>query len=126
MRLAYAIKFVADMDRAIAFHRDTLGLPLLFASPFWSEFATGDTKLALHIADGEHPAGHVRLGYAADDLQAFYDRREASGVTFIESPREQHGTRIATFLDCEGAECSMSGRALKVAHGDIEILLGRK
>jgi hypothetical protein len=25
-RLTYVIKFVADMDAAIAFHRDTLGL----------------------------------------------------------------------------------------------------
>jgi hypothetical protein len=24
MRLAYAIKYVADMDKAVAFHRDTL------------------------------------------------------------------------------------------------------
>ncbi len=109
MRLAYAIKFVADMDKAVAFHRDALGLTLLFASPFWSEFTTGETKLALHIADAEHPAGHVRLGYAVDDLLDFYDRRDALGVTFTEAPREQHGTRIATFLDGDGAECSISG-----------------
>src|SRR5678816_3678782 len=48
MRLSYAIKYVADMARAIAFHRDVLGLPLKFQSPEWSEFATGQTTLALH------------------------------------------------------------------------------
>ena len=32
-KLSYVIKFVADMDRAVAFYRDTLGLPLKFQSP---------------------------------------------------------------------------------------------
>ena len=43
MKLNYAIKFVADMDQAIDFYRDSLGLELKFQSPFWSEFATGTT-----------------------------------------------------------------------------------
>jgi len=33
MRLKYAIKFVADMERAVAFHRDILKLPLAFQAP---------------------------------------------------------------------------------------------
>ncbi|HEV2595218.1 MAG TPA: VOC family protein [Sphingomicrobium sp.] len=45
MRLGYAIKFVDDMDKAVAFYRDTLGLEMKFQSPFWSEFATGETSL---------------------------------------------------------------------------------
>jgi len=109
MKLNYAIKFVADMDRAVAFHRDTLGLPLGFRSPWWTEFALGETRLALHPANPEHPAGSVQLGYGSDDLDAFYAAREVSGVTFTEEPRIQFGTRIATFLDCDGAECRVSG-----------------
>ena len=35
-KLAYAILFVADMDRAVKFYRDTVGLPLKFQSPGWS------------------------------------------------------------------------------------------
>ncbi len=50
MRLDYAIKFVGDMDSAVEFYRDALGLPLKFQSPFWSEFETGETTLALHPA----------------------------------------------------------------------------
>ena len=30
MKLSYVIKFVADMDRAVKFYRDVLGLPLKF------------------------------------------------------------------------------------------------
>lgn len=109
MKLNYAIKFVADMDKAVAFHRDVLGLPLGFQSPWWSEFATGETKLALHPATGEHVAGSVQLGYGVDDVDAFYAAREAAGITFTEAPAMLHGSKIGTFLDSEGAECKISG-----------------
>ena len=56
-RLTYVMKFVADMEKAVAFYRDTLGLPLKFQSPGWSEFATGEVTLALHPARDGKPAG---------------------------------------------------------------------
>jgi lactoylglutathione lyase len=109
MKLSYAIKHVADMDKAIAFHRDTLGLQLKFESPFWSEFATGDTTLALHPTSPEHPAGSVQLGFAADDLGEFYSRRDELGLSFTQPPTEMHGVHIARFRDIDGAETSVSG-----------------
>ena len=48
MKLNYVIEFVADMDRAVKFYRDVLGLSLKFQSPGWSEFSTGETSLGLH------------------------------------------------------------------------------
>jgi len=63
MKLGYVIKFVADMNRAVKFHRDVLGLPLKFESPGWSEFVTGETTLALHPASEKNPAGTVELGF---------------------------------------------------------------
>jgi lactoylglutathione lyase len=109
MRLTYAIKFVADMDRAIAFYRDKLGLELKFQSPFWSEFATGDTVLALHPASDENPAGGVELGFAVEDLGGFYARREELGVEFTREPKEEHGVHIAQIRDVDGAGVSVSG-----------------
>ena len=109
MKLSYAIKYVADMDKAVAFHRDTLGLQLKFASPFWSEFATGETTLALHPATPEHPAGNVQLGYAVDNLGDFYGRRDELGLSFTQPPTEMHGVNIARFRDIDGAETSVSG-----------------
>ena len=108
MKLKYAIKFVADMDAAIAFHRDKLGLELGFRSPWWTEFATGETKLALHPANAEHPAGSVQLGYGAEDIDVFYAAREETGIIFTAEPRDQFGSRIATFLDSESAACRVS------------------
>jgi catechol 2,3-dioxygenase-like lactoylglutathione lyase family enzyme len=109
MRLSYAIKYVADMDQAIAFHRDTLGLDLKFQSPFWSEFATGDTTLALHAASDEHKPGSVQLGFATDNLREFYNRRDELGLSFTQEPTEMHGMHIARFRDADGAETSVSG-----------------
>jgi lactoylglutathione lyase len=45
-KLSHIIEFVADMDRAVAFYRDVIGLPLKFQSPEWSEFSTGDVTFA--------------------------------------------------------------------------------
>jgi lactoylglutathione lyase len=109
MQLTYAIKYVDDMDQAVAFHRDVLGLQLKYASPFWSEFATGETTLALHPAMDEHKPGSVQLGFAADSLADFYARRDELRLEFTQPPTEMHGMHIARFRDPDGAETSVSG-----------------
>jgi catechol 2,3-dioxygenase-like lactoylglutathione lyase family enzyme len=110
MRLPCVIEFVSDMDQAVAFHRDALGLPLKFASPDWSEFAAGETTLALHGATDEHPAGTVEPGFESDDIDAFYAGRDRRGVTFSEAPKDPHGMRVGKILDPDGAETSVGGR----------------
>jgi hypothetical protein len=59
------VKFVGDMGKAVAFHRDVLGLGLRFESPFWSEFDTGPTTLALHPASPKNPPAHASLASAS-------------------------------------------------------------
>lgn len=108
-KFTYAIKYVSNMDAAVAFYRDKLGLKLGFASPFWSEFETGDVKLALHPASDKNPAGAVELGFTAPDLPALYDDREAAGLTFASAPRDEHGTLLSQVIDSEGAAISLSG-----------------
>ena len=83
------------MSRATGFYRDKLGLELKFESPFWSEFATGDTVLALHPASEENPAGTVELGFAVDNLGEFYARRDQLGVEFTREPKEEPGLAAA-------------------------------
>jgi lactoylglutathione lyase len=106
----YAIKFVADMDQAVAFYRDKLGLTLRFASPFWSEFDTGPVSLALHPASERNPAGGVQLGFATPDLPDVYAARGALGLTFTAPPVDEHGTLLSRILDSEGVELSLGGR----------------
>ncbi|PYU14203.1 MAG: hypothetical protein DMG29_10180 [Acidobacteria bacterium] len=108
-KLAYIIKFVPDMDRAVHFYRETLGLPLKFQSPGWSEFLTGETTLALHAADADHPAGQMRLGFRVPDLRAFGAEMAAKGMQFTMPPTMQFGVLMAQFMDSEGTEVSISG-----------------
>lgn len=107
IRLAYAIKFVGDMDRSVAFFRDTLGLPLKFQSPGWSEFTTGDTTLALHAALERNTPGTVELGFNVPDLQAFYKEMTGRGVKFTQPPTDRQGVYLAQFLDADGVVCSV-------------------
>lgn len=108
-RLVYTIQFVAEMEQAVRFYRDTLGLPLKFQSPEWSELATGDTTLALHLASSRNPAGKVQLGFRVSDIEGFYREMTAKGFTFTQPPTSEAGSTLARFLEPDGTEVSVSG-----------------
>jgi lactoylglutathione lyase len=107
--LTHVIKFVEDLERAVQFHVEKLELKLRFKTPEWSEFDTGTTTLALHIASGENPAGTCQLGLGVPDIQNFYSKASNNGVQFTSPPIDLHGQRIAKLRDIDGAECSVSG-----------------
>jgi predicted enzyme related to lactoylglutathione lyase len=110
-KLNYVIEFVADMDRAVQFYRDTMGFPLKFQSPGWSEFATGETTLALHPASEKNAAGKVEIGFNVPDLAKFYEEMRAKGVKFPMPPKKQDfGGMLAQFEDSEGAYVSVGGQ----------------
>src|SRR5215475_7630362 len=112
MKLNYVIEFVADMDHAVKFYRDVLGLPLKFESPGWSEFATGETSLALHPASEKNPAGSIELGFNVTDLRKFYQEMSTKGVQFSMPPTKQDfGGILAQFVDSEGRRCSIAEEA---------------
>src|SRR5215471_4898842 len=108
-KLSYVIEFVAEMDRAVKFYQDVVGLPLKFASPEWSEFATGETTLALHPASAANPAGTTHLGFNTADIGAVHRDLSVKGVKFTRLPTPEHGITLAEFVDSEGARCSLSG-----------------
>ena len=109
MKLSYVIKFVADMDRAVRFYRDVLGLPLKFGSPKWSEFTTGETALALHPASEKNPPGTMELGFTVPDIQKFHAEMAARGVQFSMPPTKQDfGGLLAPVVDSEGGHFSVA------------------
>ena len=111
MKLNYVIKYAADMNEAVAFYRDKLGLELRVQYPGWAEFVTGGITLALQPASDEHPAGSLSLGFGVDDFDEFYAGARKDGIEFTAEPTDMRGQRIARFKDSEGAECSVSGKA---------------
>lgn len=111
MRVNYAMVFVSDLKRAVAFYRDALGLPLRFESPHWTEFATDGATLALHDAGGASPqftaphearAGLCRPGFQVTDLDAFHQRLMGHAVRCVQEPKEVFGARVAQHADPDG------------------------
>ncbi len=110
MRIQYAIVFVSDMTRSVAFYRDIVGIPLKFESPDWTEFATEGATLALHKslaapADGDRSAeapGSWRSGFQVDDLDAFHQRMIEHQVRCTQQPTETFGAKIAQYVDPDG------------------------
>jgi lactoylglutathione lyase len=120
-RLSLVMIYVSDMERSVAFYRDTLGLPLRFQSPDWSEFATEAVTLALHGGgaprQGPPPAGGlaagtVATGFQVEDIRATFTALSARGVRFVMEPKlqEHEGIWLAVFLDPDGCPLSLSQR----------------
>ncbi|MSO81919.1 MAG: VOC family protein [Acidobacteria bacterium] len=88
---------VHDVDRAVRFYRDALGLPFLFAAPpRLAFFDCGGVRLMLSTPESgfDHP-GSV-LYFAVDEIRRMYDVLKARGVAFLGEPH-----RVATLADRE-------------------------
>ncbi len=105
-RLDHVYYWTSDMDRAVAFYRDVLGLRLIRQDgPSWAEFDTGTVRLALHGAVQGRPveAGGATAVFRVDDLDAARAALEIKGVEFVERGTEVEGfARFASFLDPDG------------------------
>ena len=117
MRLTYAIVFVSDMKRSVAFYRDVIGLPLRFESPAWTEFATGGATIALHASEGPRGdqgssqpevAGRCRPGLGVANLDEFHQRMVERNVPCLQEPKEVFGARMAQYADPDGLVISVS------------------
>src|SRR4026209_502025 len=99
MQMGYVMVVVSDMKRSVEFYRDTLGIPLKFESPEWTEFSTGTTTLALHSGgqpqkhtgppSGEKTAGSCSIGFNVPDMDKTYEELKAKGVKFVMPPTAQ-------------------------------------
>src|SRR5262245_57444753 len=111
MKVSYTIVTVSDMQRALYFYRDVLGLTLKFQSPQWTEFATEGATLALHAADAadrEEPdapsngGGWCRPGLSVPNLREFHRQMVERNVTCIQEPKEVFGVPVAQYMDPDG------------------------
>jgi len=117
-RVDYVMVTVSDMARSVQFYRDTLGIPLRFESPYWTEFDTGDTVLALHGGGkpttqcSESLAGTASIGFYVENLIQRYDELREKGVRFSLPPtdRDDEGIKLAVCLDPDGLPISIAER----------------
>jgi catechol 2,3-dioxygenase-like lactoylglutathione lyase family enzyme len=80
---------VADLDRAVRFYRDVLGLTFLFSAPPSLAFLQcGPTRVMLSGDPQAKPAaGGPILYYAVDDIQAAFAALTAKGAPVREMPK---------------------------------------
>ena len=99
---------VQDLDRAVAFYRDRLGLPLLFQVPGLAFFQCGEVRLMLSPPEGPNtPTKASVLYYKVDDLTNAYQALMEQGVKGVDAPHliakmSDHDLWMAFIEDTEG------------------------
>lgn len=98
-----------NLDRAIRFYRDTLGMRFLFqAPPQMAFFDVGGIRLLVGVpenAEHDHPASVIY--YRVEDIEAAHATLAARGVAFVTPPHlvaklERADLWLADFRDSEG------------------------
>jgi catechol 2,3-dioxygenase-like lactoylglutathione lyase family enzyme len=98
---------VDDLDEAVAFYRDRLGLATSYVSPHWVEFEAGEARLAIHKRPGGvnhplHAARKVAFCLETLDLDAWVEEIESRDVRFATPPVEQDFGLFAEAVDPDG------------------------
>src|SRR6476659_3001956 len=85
---------IDDFERGVAFYRDVLGLPLLFAAPpQMAFFQCGSVRLLVGVnPSGDAGARGSSLYFRVDDIEGVHATLRDSGVTFAVSPHVVHRT----------------------------------
>lgn len=109
--------FVSDMDRAVHFYADTLGIGVRNRSPEFPEFvelATEGATLALNSVSDEWPEGSKLVGrvtgitLTVPDVEDAYRSLSAKGVRFSGAPTKQPwGGTLTSLFDPDGNEIDL-------------------
>jgi methylmalonyl-CoA/ethylmalonyl-CoA epimerase len=99
---------VHDVEQAVAFYRDTLGMKFLFQIPGAAFFDCGGVRLMLGVPEKpefDHPASIIY--YRVDDIQATYAWLASREVPFEGQPHlvahmDDHDLWMAFFRDPNG------------------------
>lgn len=98
--------FVSDIERAIVFYRDTLGLTLTKRGSFGAEFLEQEPHLGVHPA--QHPNAKKLVGretgltFHVPDLLHFCGILHDRGVRFVAEPTRQSWGVMAMIADPDG------------------------
>ena len=106
------ILMVQDMDRAIAFYRDVIGLELrVHHGKNWAELGYDDAVVALH-GGGNDEFRSTGLAFTVADVAAACEEVSLGGGRIVQLPEERPGEGIllARLVDPEGNGFDLSQR----------------
>jgi len=103
--LDHVYYWVADMDRAVSFYRDVMGLSLVRQDGSrWAEFDVAGRRFALHGAVDGHPItpGGAAAVFEVRDLDRAKAMLSERGVAFDHEGDVAGQARFASFRDRDG------------------------
>lgn len=87
--------YVRDLEGAVAFFRDRLGIPLEQHDASWAEANLRETRFALHAWHEGAPepgSGGVSVSFRVDDVEAAAAELRAAGVEVGEVHHMEYGS----------------------------------
>ncbi|MFY9802265.1 MAG: VOC family protein [Candidatus Acidiferrales bacterium] len=96
---------VTNLERAVPFYRDTLGLKFLFQVPNLAFFDCAGVRLMLDVPqDGSGERGSSVIYFKVDDINNAHETLVARGAVFVEKPHliakmPDHDLWMAFFRD---------------------------
>ena len=95
---------VTDVERAVAFYRDTLGMPFLYQFPGMAFFDLEGIRLMLVDPESRDFGGESVIYYRVDDIGLAHAKLTERGVDFSDRPHvvhrdENHELWMAFFRD---------------------------
>lgn len=105
---------VADFDKGVAFYRDTLGIPFLFAAPpQMAFFNCGGVRLLVGVLPaGQEAQRGSAIYFQVVDIHAVFSSLKDAGVAFKAEPHLVHRTPqselwLAEFTDPDGNQLAL-------------------
>ena len=105
---------VDNFDKGVAFYRDVLGLPFLFAAPpQMAFFMCGSVRLLVGVLPpGEKAQRGSAIYFRVPDIKAVHAELVGKGVQFRAAPHQVHRTAqselwLAEFADPDGNQLAL-------------------
>ena len=89
--VGFIVVGVTELERSVAFYRDTLGLTMQFQQGGLAFFAAGPVSIILSAEMGRvrtPVAGAMELVFPVDSVKRVWRALTAAGVTFFREPRQ--------------------------------------
>jgi methylmalonyl-CoA/ethylmalonyl-CoA epimerase len=109
---------VDDFERGVAFYRDVLGLPFLFAAPpQMAFFRCGGIRLLVGVVPpGQKAQRGSAIHFLVKDIAAVYSTLSGNGVQFLASPHVVNRTPnselwLAELSDPDGNQLALMSEA---------------
>ena len=101
---------VSDMDRALQFYSETLGMDIEQHQEEWSMVTAGSVSIGLNGREEETPGGEGGAIIAfrpSEDIDTAVESLSAEGVEIAGGVTEHPWGKVATFRDPDGNELQL-------------------